>query len=159
MAVLPCLQSFCIFRLKCSVINLEVGRERSESNQPVVVFLPGGGKRAQPYSREPSGLYLPQDISVLYSAYQVTPLQPVENTTVSPCPSCAGRMAQEMLSNSGDQEFSWFHEVCVALPCVACNIASLRRESWGRINLQPLMRSQMSLGSNVYPHVPADRTL
>lgn len=45
MSVPACLQSFCIFGLKCSVVNPEVGMERSGSRQPVVVFLPGGGKK------------------------------------------------------------------------------------------------------------------
>lgn len=68
------LQRFCILGLKRSVINPEVGLERSGSSQAVMVFLPGGGKRAQPYCREPSRLHLPQDISVLYCAYRVIPL-------------------------------------------------------------------------------------
>lgn len=74
MAVPASLQSFCIFGLKCSVINPEVWVERSGSSQPVVVCLPGGGKRARPYCREPSSLYLPQDRSILYSVFRVIPL-------------------------------------------------------------------------------------
>lgn len=74
MAVPACLQSFCILGLKCSVINPEVGVERSEGRQAVVVFLPGGGKRAQTYCRGLSSLYLPQDVSVLYCAFRVISL-------------------------------------------------------------------------------------
>lgn len=58
-AVPACLQSFCVSGCKCSIINRKVVVERSESSQPVVVFLPGGGERAQLYCREPSSLYLP----------------------------------------------------------------------------------------------------
>jgi len=74
MTVPACLQSFCILGLKCSVINPEMGLERSESSQTVVVFLPGGGKGAQPYCRQPWSLYLPQDVSVLYCAFRAAPL-------------------------------------------------------------------------------------
>lgn len=90
MSVPACLQSFCIFGLKCSVVNPEAGMERSGSRQPVVVFLPGGGKkRAQPYCSEPSSLYLPQNVSVLYCAFRVIPLQPVGNSSAASC-SCGG---------------------------------------------------------------------
>lgn len=74
MAVPACLQSFCVSGFKCSIINPTVVVERSESRQPVVVFLPGGGERAQLYCREPSSLYLPQDICVLRCAFRVVPL-------------------------------------------------------------------------------------
>lgn len=53
MAVPAYLQNFGIFGLKCSVVNPEVGVEKSGSNQLVVVFLPEGEKRAQPYCRDP----------------------------------------------------------------------------------------------------------
>lgn len=74
MAVPACLQSFCIFGLKISVVNPEQGVERSKSRRPVVVFLLGGGKRAQPWCKEPSDIHLPQDVSVLRCAFRLFPL-------------------------------------------------------------------------------------
>lgn len=69
---------------------------RSGSSQPAVVFLPGGGKRAQPYCKKPSSLYLPRDISVLHCALRANPLWPVGNPSAAPC-FCGGWMVQELV--------------------------------------------------------------